>query len=353
MASPYSTVIKGGPSYIGQWPYHFKCPIGTHVTKFNGRAGSQLDNIGIECSDGVTVLSDGGTGGTAFQIDSNGRGFQSLMNTGFNGGRRYQSFNGYGYTGYNGSYMPDVYNYRCPIDQYITAIDGSIENKLVKNLDVTCDYKASYCENNLESPYCKWLMPQLKNSNIAKDKAQYHNILNKACSINMSDTCRSNQTELDTAMVSNWCKLHMDDDFCACYQEPPDYIKQKAPEVAGLPQCWNNKCSIKGFKPITLQTCPTVTICRQEITTEGDSNLSSNVVVRQDCKPTIVTGSTGGTGSTTTSNETPINPKGWNTYVLLFVALIIFIVVIVLFWDDSESEKYKSLIIQKKILSTN
>jgi len=349
MTSPYATVIKGGPPYLGRWSYNFKCPTGSYVTKFNGLSGGQVDRIGIECSDGETIFADGGMGGNAFQIDSQNKGFQSVMGTGFNGGNEYQSFNGFGRTSDNSPYPADVYQYRCPLDQYITGIDGTIESSLVKTLNVTCDNKSDYCVKNLDSPYCKWLMPQLKFSSSAKDKATYHNILNQACAINMSDTCRSNQTDLETSMVANWCKTHMDDDFCSCYATPPDFIRKKAPEVSGLPQCWNQTCSLKGFKPITTQSCPSITICRQEITTEGDNNLSSNVEVKQDCNPTVVIGTTGGVPSknpdmTTVTNSTqkpideePSSVSWWsNKYVLYFIIFLILIFVIIMFWDDDE-----------------
>lgn len=356
MSSPYSTPVKGGPPYIGKWPYKFQCPSGTYITKFNGRAGTQLDRIGIECSDGSTIFSDGGNGGTAFQIDSNSKGFQSIMNTGFNGGSRYQSFNGYGYTGANGSYDPDVYQYRCPLNQYMNGIDGTIESSLVKTLNVSCDNIPEQCANDLESPYCKWMMPQLKLSEAAKDKSKYRNILNQACQINMSDTCRNNQTDLDVLTVQNWCKSNPNDEFCSCFTAPPDYIMRKAPEVAGLPQCWNNTCSVKGFKPQTLQDCPSVTICSQDITTEGNDNLTSNVEIKQNCNPTTVIANGGATISptptpTTDSTSTPVSihkvlsNTSWSSYALYFLLFIILIVVIVMFWDDEEPiqklENYK------------
>jgi len=357
MSSPYATTIKGGPPYIGKYPYKFQCPSGTYITKFNGRSGAQLDRIGIECSDGSTILSDGGNEGDAFQIDSGGKGFQSIMNTGFNGGSKYQSFNGHGYAGDNGQWNADVYQYRCPLNQYMNSIDGTIESSLVKTLNVSCDNIPEQCANNVESPYCKWMMPQLKLSASAKDKSKYHNILNQACQINMTDTCRNNQTDLDVSTVQNWCKLNPNDEFCSCFNAPPDYIMRKAPEVAGLPQCWNNTCSVKGFKPQTLQTCPSITICSQDITTEGNNNLSSNVVIRQDCKPTTVISNGGATISPTptttptpsspitSSTSTPIsNPTSslsLSSYMLYFLLFIILVVVIIMFWEDDDEPVQK------------
>lgn len=349
MSSPYSTVIKGGPPYLGKYGYNFKCPTGSYVTKFNGRSGSQLDRIGIECSDGQTILADGGSGGDAFIIDSQSQGFQSLMNTGFNGGSEYQSFNGYGKTSDNGKWNADVYQYRCPLDQYITGIDGTTESSLVKTLNVTCDNKSEYCEKNLESSYCKWLMPQLKLSSSTKDKANYHNILNKACSINMSDTCRNNQTDLDLSTVQGYCNTNPNDDFCSCFGPVPSYIPK---EVAGLPQCWNNTCSIHGYKPSTLQTCPSITICQQDISTQGNENLSSNVVIRQDCHPTTIIApvapvvpSVPNEGNINNSDNvvTPIQPIDSNSiltskYIFYFLVFLMLITVIVLFWDDDDDD---------------
>jgi hypothetical protein len=331
MSSLYATAIKGGPPYIGKWPYKFQCPSGSFITKFNGRSGSQLDRIGIECSDG-TILSDGGNGGNAFQIDSSGKGFQSIMSTGFNGGSEYQSFNGYGYTGDNGKWNADVYQYRCPLNQKMTGIDGSIESSLVKNLNVTCDYTPDYCVNNLESPYCKWLMPQLKMSSSAKDKASYHNILNQACSINMGDTCRNNQTDLDLSTVQGYCKTNGDDDFCSCFGPVPSYIPT---EVSGLPQCWNNKCSVHGYKPSTLQTCPSITICQQDIITQGNDNLTSNVSIKQDCHPTQIVNNPSAPAIPPVSNGSILS----SNYVLYFLAFVLLVVVIIMFWGDDDDDK--------------
>lgn len=355
MSSPYITSIKGGPPYIGKWPYNFQCPPGSYITKFNGRSGSQLDKIGIECSDGATVLSDGGNGGTAFQIDSNGDGFRSIMSTGFNGGNEYQSFNGHGYAGDNGKWDADVYQYRCPLNQKMTGIDGSIEDGLVKNLNATCDYTPDYCVNNLESPYCKWLMPQLKLSSSTKDKANYRNILNRACSINMGDTCRDNQSDLDLSTAQDYCKTNADDDFCSCFGPVPSYIPS---EVSGLPQCWNNKCSVHGYKPSTLQQCPSITICQQDINTQGNDNLSSNVVIRQDCHPTTIVNPPSSPSSNPSSSpsspinngsiETPIPPVSnesiWSSnYMMYFLVFLLFVVVIIMFWDDDDDEPISKL----------
>lgn len=343
MASPYKTVIKGGPPYIGKWPYNFQCPSGTYITKFNGRAGSQLDKIGIECSDGTTSLADGGNGGNAFQIDSQSKGFQSIMSTGFNGGGAYQSFNGNGYTGDNGRWYADVYQYRCPLDQYMTGIDGSTEGSVVKNLNATCDYKPSYCEKNLESPYCKWLMPQLKLSPAVKDQASFKNILGKACSINMSDTCRNNQSDLEPSTVEDWCKNNSGDPFCSCYLPVPSYIPSA---IAGTPECWNNTCSLHGYNPRGQCKIGQVTICQQNISTQGNDNLSSNVIIRQDCKPTQVIVSptvVSENPESVVSNNIPTAPDLSNSnYLLYLLMLVILVVVIVMFFDDDDEDELEN-----------
>ncbi len=346
MSSPFMKSIKGGPPYIGKWPYRFQCPSGSYINKFNGRSGAQLDRIGIECSDGTTVFSDGGNGGNAFQIDSQSNGFQSIMSTGFNGGSEYQSFNGYGYTGDNGKWNADVYQYRCPLNQYMTGIDGTIESGRVKTLNVTCDYKSDECVNNLESPYCKWLMPQLQMSSSDKDNARYRNILNKACSINMGDTCRDNQTDLYLSTVQGYCKTNGDDDFCSCFGPVPSYIPT---EVSGLPQCWNNKCSIHGYKPSTLQQCPSITICQQDIITQGNDNLTSNVSIKQDCSPTTIVNAPGSPSPIdNTSTKTPIPPVSngsisSSNYVLYFLVFILLVVVIIMFWDGDDDKPVAKL----------
>jgi hypothetical protein len=54
------------------------CEPNTVVTRFTGRAGDMIDNIGIECSDGRSVNAVGGSGGNSFNTHSP-TGFNKLI----------------------------------------------------------------------------------------------------------------------------------------------------------------------------------------------------------------------------------------------------------------------------------
>ncbi len=89
------------------------------------------------------------------------------------------------------------------------------------------------------------------------------------------------------AIVDGWCKDHMDDPFCSCYQPAPKAIADKYPTMQGLPVCWNNICSQSGYLKSNLRRtnldCPNMVICTQNWGTSGDSNILSGNVQIQDC----------------------------------------------------------------------
>lgn len=280
--SPIYAVLKNGLSTTFDNHYESSCPAGSYVTKFNGRVGSKLDKIGYECDTGEK-FSYGGDGGDAWIIDSIGAGFQTLMSGGFNGGKETQWFNGFGEVRFNDGWPPDVFKHRCPTGTFVTGIEGSSWNgTMADQINVRCDGRADNCINDLESEYCKWLMPSMKISN----PVRYADILDKACGVHMTDTCKDNQEVLKESTVDKYCQNHMDDLFCSCYTPPP---KSLTDEVKGLPQCWNVNCSLHGYKSGNAKkSCPNlnVTVCRQDIESSGTSNNISKNVSIINCNPT-------------------------------------------------------------------
>ena len=182
------TLIKGGPPIRSGNLYNYECPTGTYINKFYGRVGAAMDYIGVVCSNGDKHEVAPSSGGNGWEVDSDGVGFQSIMSTGFDGGNVYQSFNGHGSTAFNGPYPPDIFQYRCPKDTYMNSISGTYD-RYVNQIDLGCEIKPEYCIDHLESDACQWLMPKLKDADVNK----YNLILNKACSKNMSATCRDNR----------------------------------------------------------------------------------------------------------------------------------------------------------------
>jgi hypothetical protein len=78
----YESSSIGGPAECcggqGGTPEDLKCPNGTYVTSFYGKAGTYLDSIGFTCSDNSSVTPRGGSGGAEYQR-------ASIFNSGFQG----------------------------------------------------------------------------------------------------------------------------------------------------------------------------------------------------------------------------------------------------------------------------
>lgn len=278
------------------------CPKGEVIVEISGRSGSEVDKICAKCSDGTNLGCYGGNGGSPYIYNGPfneislrvGERIDKIFNSGGNGGGPY--------TG------------KCGPDRYLVGFSGSADSR-VKGLRFICGVdKNKYCLDNLESPVCK-------NVNST--------ILNTACSKKMTKTCYDRKSELDESLMMNYCRNNLDDDICACYRPPPSYIEN---EVRGLPYCWNDKCATVGYLPKNLrnQTCPNITICRQEMPLTGDSNILTSNVIVQDCRqtstntfnnittpttssPTTSSPTTSSTSSPTSSPTTTISTPGYST----------------------------------------
>ena len=60
-----ATSFKGGK---GGEPFNFACPKGTFINQISGRAGKNIDQIMVTCSDGFKSAPIGGSGGSPFQL---------------------------------------------------------------------------------------------------------------------------------------------------------------------------------------------------------------------------------------------------------------------------------------------
>jgi len=148
---------------------------------------------------------------------------------------------------------------------------------------------------------------------------------------------KSNSGSCD-AFMENWCKNHPKDDKCSCYGQKPN--PNDPPEIKYLkanPACYSYKCNTVGYKPIGVRQikCPDITICRQTLGADGDSNIMSNNVIIQDCSADFdhpdsqpkPTDSTSDKSSTKQDNIWDFFLNIPKKYLVLFLVLIIIIVI--------------------------
>ena len=137
---------------------------------------------------------------------------------------------------------------------------------LTDQLGIQCGIPSKWCVNNLEDPMCAGV-----------DAAT----LNKACAKNFSETCTNRKSELTDTTMNLYCAANPTAAICSCYAGVPEYIPQ---EIAGLAPCWSKSCATTGYIPQNMRGgCPSITVCKQDLNTLGDSNMLSNNIIVQDC----------------------------------------------------------------------
>jgi hypothetical protein len=260
------------------------CNDGQYIKRLEGRAGRNIDQFGAVCSDGVKLGPYGYSGGGApYSIDGPFRSLDLVAEGWVDG-----LFN-------FGEPRTNKTTISCPNGKYVVGFEGRAGEYLAGNFRAICGVKADeYCVNNLETDLCR---------NIDRDT------LNKACSKNMSTTCKNRKDELDESVIYNYCRNNKNDPFCSCYADPPSYIPE---EIKGMVKCWNKTCATQGYIPKNLRNlqCPPITICKQDTGVEGSNVLSSNVFV-QDCGTRLIQGSS--SNQPTTTVKDPANNTNTNT----------------------------------------
>ncbi len=344
--------LYGGTSGLDFGPY--TCPSGQYITEFVGNSDKNINSIKGVCSDGTELPLAGGNGPNIFsKVSQDGwEAIDGKYNVAMpeiawmvpNQDIYITNFLGVGPSG------GTTFHHSCPAGKKIVGYSGkaggSGKSAPIEALSFRCGYDDQYCVNNLESPYCK-------SFNVPKD------ILNKACAKSMTETCINRKSELDESMMVNYCSTHANDSICSCYAPVPSFIE---PSIAGLQQCWNNKCATYGYKPPSMRSssCPSITICKQNITAEGENLLASNVI-KQDCHPTVINipdkptdkhasgGSGNGSLNDNTQNFVPppkpddVPKKSHNIYIILFVLIIVMILLYYYFDNDTLNlNKYKT-----------
>lgn len=195
----------------------------------------------------------------------------------------------------------------------------------------------AYCtgENSMYNQTCQnWgaVRPEL----LRLRKAAY-------CAQNLGKSeCRTffdQNPDLGDNVVSQYCQLNPDDEWCSCYNSP---VSKKI----GLtnPPCYDSKCQRTGYKSSGMRgTCPDVVDCsvQAEFNNAGvmvDTNLSiqQNCAAAQQNTNSVVSAG----NETTTTTPVPQNDyAAWitNNYTLFLVFLLfvfISIITILLFFND-------------------
>ena len=270
--SSNKTSLLGGTAgtYFDQ-----KCPAGEYINNFYGTLYkvsdiSPIQGIGTTCSDGTQLGIQGRSDGEGWKIgfdkpQKNFSGAQTaiaMLNSLF-----VSTFMENGRINNGGFYNTSPWNDNCPsgaatgIYGYTNSMHG------VAGYGLQCGSPSNWCiGKNLEDPMCAGV-----------DAAT----LNKSCATNFSETCTNRKAELTDHTMNLYCAANSNDAICSCYSQVPSYIPQ---EMAGLAPCWNKACATTGYIPQNMRgACPSITVCRQEMGTSGDSNMLTNNVILQDC----------------------------------------------------------------------
>jgi hypothetical protein len=243
----------------GGHPFISNCPPGEHITQWYGGAGGVMDRFGARCSDGTSLGPHGGGGGNNWASSVSGP-YKSFWGT---WGRYVDKFMGMGGSGGSQSWADSC---QSGAAVGIFGRSGSVTDQL----GIQCGIPSKWCINNLEDPMCAGVD---------------NSTLNKACAKYFSETCTNRKSDLTDSTMNIYCAANPTAAICSCYAGIPEYIP---PEIAGLAPCWSKSCATTGYIPQNMRgACPSITICQQDMTTSGDSNMLSNNIIIQDCKREI------------------------------------------------------------------
>ena len=269
--SSNKTSLVGGTAGIY---FDQKCPAGEYINNFYGTLYkvsdiSPIQGIGTTCSDGTQLGIQGRSDGEGWKIgfdkpQKNFSGAQTavaLLNSLF-----VSTFMENGRINNGGLYNTSPWNDNCPSGAATGVYGYTHPMHGVGGYGLQCGAPSNWCVKNLEDPMCAGV-----------DAAT----LNKSCAKTFSETCTNRKAELTDSTMNLYCAANPTADICSCYSQVPSYIPQ---EMAGLAPCWNKACATTGYIPQNMRgACPSITVCRQEMGTSGDSNMLTNNVILQDC----------------------------------------------------------------------
>ncbi len=256
-----------------------KCPAGEYISQFYGYSMNNhphpsvkpVIGIGARCSDGTDLGVQAQSGGNGWTVPfnkpkKNFSGAQTTLAQALGGSTMATTFME------NGSFPTlewvsntSPWNDNCPSGA-ATGVYGHTDKGYVAGYGLQCGPPSNWCIDNLEDPMCAGVDIQT---------------LNKSCAKTFSETCTNRKAELTDSTMNLYCASNPTADICSCYSQVPSYIPQ---EMAGLAPCWNKACATTGYIPQNMRgACPSITVCRQEMGTSGDSNMLTNNVILQDC----------------------------------------------------------------------
>ncbi len=114
------------------------------------------------------------------------------------------------------------------------------------------------------------------------------------CSSNLdvitADQCQNLFGDLSDStcdvIMEPYCKIHTDDKKCSCYNVPTLSTNTTINNAfSARPDCYYDECSIYGYKPnaIAHKDCTSLTICSQDLNTQGNKNIITNNIQTINC----------------------------------------------------------------------
>lgn len=149
-----------------------------------------------------------------------------------------------------------------------------------------------------------------------------------------SDSCGvwwgKNPTVGCDVVVNNYCKLNPSDPKCACYILPDTTNSKLRSALNARPDCFVSDCSIHGYIPSTIygKQCPALTICEQDMSSAGTSNIIKDNVQIMKC---------GDSTNTSEDQQTADNTKKSSIYVYVLLLFILLITVVVTYVQPYQS----------------
>lgn len=182
------------------------------------------------------------------------------------------------------------------------------------------------CDTRLDDPQCReYAYNHIADMNPSVFKYCSTRMSEEFCKNWMKAGSETNTGDLNVKadnIVREFCVTHLDDPYCGCYKQAPDFIP---PTVAGLNPCWSKDCGSIGYQPRNMRniTCPDITYCKQDFgAIGGDANILDDIKLTQNCGPD--SNKSTSTGSNETNNSTnPNSTKSyWWVYIIIFIVIV-------------------------------
>lgn len=331
-------------------PKEVNCPSNSFVDKLSIKtANDRISAIKATCSDGTVlgVLGDKDFGGQS-NNDLQGP-FNSIPGkVDLDGVHQIKSI---------GTDKGIAFDKICPSGKSVTGLRANTMNVsgdfISALLGVNCGFiPDTFCIDNLDHPHC------VRTSD---------DIFNKACSKKLFNRCIDNKNRITDTTGAAICQKpeNKGTEFCSCENPLPVPAGSLIPaSLLANPKCWNKTCANKGYMRQNVRdyTCPNITICKQDVKIDGNSNLLDDIIFSQGCNSGgtstgNTSGNTGSSGNNTSGTGTN-NNKSDNTnnsdytlYIIIFC--VFFVVVLMMSMSGSNNDDYDDEYDNQPIYSQN